>query len=142
MGQYVVRESTKDDADFIEQRIVEYNEANVPFELTVPFSKINKHVRDEDGTIIAGINCVYYSWRCLYIDALWVRDDLRKTGLGSKLLLEIENTAREYSIHLIHLDTFDFQAKDFYVKHGYEIHGVLEDCPLSHQRFYLQKRID
>lgn len=139
---YLIRESTKDDADFIEQRIVEYNESNVPFELTVPFSKINKHVRDEDGNIIAGINCVYYSWRCLYINALWVKDDLRENGLGSRLLLEIENTAKEHGIHLIHLDTFDFQAKDFYVKHGYEIHGVLDDCPLSHQRFYLKKRID
>ncbi|PPE03578.1 hypothetical protein HCUR_00960 [Holospora curviuscula] len=25
--------------------------------------------------------------------------------------------------------TFDFQVKDFYLKQGYEIFGVLEDCP-------------
>jgi GNAT superfamily N-acetyltransferase len=124
-----------------EQRIVEFNQSNVPFEPQIPFSKINKHICAEEGNIVAGINCVYYSWKCLYIDALWVKYEFRKKGLGSKLLIEIEKTAKEHGIHLIHLDTFDFQAKDFYLKHGYQIHGILDDCPLSHQRYYLKKNI-
>jgi hypothetical protein len=39
----------------------------------------------------------------------------------------------------LHLDTFDFQAKDFYVKHGYEVFGVLEDCPEGHVRYFMKK---
>ena len=42
-------------------------------------------------------------------------------------------------IRLIHLDTFDFQAKDFYLKHGYEVFGVLDDCPKGHKRYYMKK---
>lgn len=40
---------------------------------------------------------------------------------------------------LIHLDTFDFQAKDFYMKHEYEIFGILDDCPIEHKRYYMKK---
>jgi hypothetical protein len=36
-------------------------------------------------------------------------------------------------------DTFDFQAKDFYLKQGYEIFGVLKDCPSGHKRYYMKK---
>ena len=48
---------------------------------------------------------------------------------------------REKGCHLIHLDTFDFQAKDFYIKHGYEVFGVLDECPKKHKRYYLKKLI-
>ena len=43
--------------------------------------------------------------------------------------------------YLSHLDTFDFQAKDFYLKHGYEIFGTLENCPPNHNRYYLKKAL-
>ena len=62
-------------------------------------------------------------------------------GLGSKLLAEVERTAVEAGCTLIHLDTFDFQAKDFYLRHGYEVFGVLEDCPEGHCRYYLKKKL-
>lgn len=65
----------------------------------------------------------------------------RKTGFGSKLLKEVEKIAEREGCSLIHLDTFDFQAKDFYVRHGYEIFGVLEDCPVNHCRYYLKKKL-
>ncbi|TDQ37948.1 GNAT family N-acetyltransferase [Aureibacillus halotolerans] len=141
MQQFKMNESTKKEAEFIEKRIVEFNEENVAFEAAIPFSKLNKHVLNNDGEIIAGINCGYYLWRCVYIDALWVKDEFRNKGLASRLLLDIERTAKEYGIHLIHLDTFDFQALDFYLKHGYEIHGILEECPRDHRRYYLKKDI-
>lgn len=45
-------------------------------------------------------------------------------------------------IRLIHLDTFDFQAKDFYLKHGDEIFGVLEDCSKGYKRYYMKKVLE
>lgn len=50
-------------------------------------------------------------------------------------------TIKEKGGKLVHLDTFDFQAKDFYLKNGYEVFGVLEDCPKGHKRYYLKKNI-
>ena len=61
--------------------------------------------------------------------------------LGKRLLTEIEKIAVEEDCTLIHLNTFDFQAKDFYIKYGYEIFGVLEDCPENHCRYYLKKKL-
>ena len=31
--------------------------------------------------------------------------------------------------------------KDFYIKQGYEILGVLDDCPLDHKGYYMKKNI-
>lgn len=142
MNTNIIISSTKEEVDFIDEKLVEYNESNVSFEARVPFNKINKHIKDENGQIIAGINCIDYSWKCLYIDVLWVSQDYRKRGLGSKLLTEIETIARKYEIQLIHLDTFDFQALDFYLKNGYEVYGVLDNCPQNHKRYYLKKVIE
>lgn len=141
MSNYNIVESTKKEIDFIEDKICEYNKLNVPFELSIPSSKINRNIQDDNGNIIAGINCIYYAWKCIYIDALWVKEEYRQTGLGSQLLSEIEKTAKEYGCHIVHLDTFDFQSKDFYIKQGYDIHGVLDDCPQGHKRYYMKKSI-
>lgn len=29
--------------------------------------------------------------------------------------------------------------KDFYIKHGYEVFGVLDDCPKGHKRYFFNK---
>lgn len=141
MNYYKTLSSTNKEIDFIDSKICEYNESKVPFELSIPSSKINRHIQDDMGNIIAGINCIYYAWKCIYIDVLWVKEEYRGTGIGSELLSEIEETAKEYGCHLIHLDTFDFQAKDFYIKQGFDIHGVLDDCPQGHKRYYMKKNI-
>lgn len=70
---------------------------------------------------------------------LFVDEKHRKQGLGHILLEAMEEEAKSLDIKLIHLDTFDFQAKDFYLKHGYEVFGVLDDCPQGHKRYYMKK---
>ncbi len=133
-------EDTISKGDFEMKKLMESCLEDIEFvERQFPFNQFNQHIKDESGCIIAGINCVYYAWHCIYIDALWVSEEHRGMGLASELLTKIEQLGREYGCHLIHLDTFDFQAKDFYLKHGYEIHGVLEDCPKGHERYYMKK---
>lgn len=61
---------------------------------------------------------------------------------GSELLGEIEKIAKDYGCHIVHLDTFDFQAKDFYIKQEYDIHGVLDDCPQGHKRYHMKKILE
>ena len=39
-----------------------------------------------------------------------------------------------------YLDTFDFQALDFYKNLGYQVFGTLDDFPEGHTRYFLQKR--
>ena len=78
---------------------------------------------------------------CLYISILFVNEDKRGQGLGNFLLEWMEQEAKKENIQLIHLDTFDFQAKDFYLKYGYEVFGVLDDCPKGHKRYYMKKKL-
>lgn len=139
MKYYAIRECNNEEADFVIDKLVEYNLSKVKSTQETDFLNINKVVEDVDGNIIAGILSKMYCWKCLYIDVLWVKDEYRKDGLGSKLLKEIENIAMKNGCNLIHLDTFDFQAKDFYLKHGYEVFGVLDECPKDHKRYYLKK---
>ena len=75
------------------------------------------------------------------IDIVWVDKQYRRQGLGSILLGEVEREAMEKDCHLVHLDTFDFQAKEFYEKNGYSMFGTLEDCPKGHNRYYLKKSL-
>lgn len=142
MSNYIIRESiSEEEADLIVDRIVEYNLSKVPGKQEVPLLCINRVVEDTNGEIIAGILSKMYCWNCIYIDVLWVKEENRKDGLGTKLLKEVEKIAKEKDCHLIHLDTFDFQAKDFYIKHGYEIFGILDQCPENHKRYFMKKNI-
>lgn len=141
MGNYIIREAKKGEDDLIVDRLVEYNISKVPLKQEIDFLWINRIVELKDGEIIAGILSKMYCWNCLYIDVLWVKEEYRNQGFGSKLLKEIEGIAKEKGCHLIHLDTFDFQAKDFYLKYEYEIFGVLDQCPEGHKRYFLKKSI-
>ncbi|WP_346915435.1 GNAT family N-acetyltransferase [Clostridium sp.] len=141
MKNYVIEESTREEYDLVDNGIVEYNLSKVSFTQEPSFMPINRVIKASNGDILAGLNSILYCWNCLYIDALWVRDEFRKEGYGSVLLIEVEKIAKEKGCKLIHLDTFDFQAKDFYIKHGYEVFGVLDDCPMEHKRYYMKKNI-
>lgn len=141
MDQFTIRESNHTESDYIVDKLVEFNLSIVPSRQETDFLWINRIVEDKDRNIIAGILSKMYCWNCLYIDALWVKGDHRKEGLGTRLLKEIEHVAIEKGCHLIHLDTFDFQAKDFYIKNGYEVFGILDECPQGHQRYFLKKVI-
>ncbi|WP_061316214.1 GNAT family N-acetyltransferase [Clostridium botulinum] len=142
MNNYIIRESSsEEEADLIVDRIVEYNLSKIPGKQEVPLLCINRVIEDTNGEIIAGILSKMYCWNCIYIDVLWIKEQYRKDGLGTKLLKEVEKIAKEKDCHLIHLDTFDFQAKDFYIKHGYEIFGILDQCPENHKRYFMKKNI-
>ncbi|SDU09379.1 Ribosomal protein S18 acetylase RimI [Pseudomonas pohangensis] len=78
----------------------------------------------------------------LYIDYFWVQDDQRSKGLGQQLLRQAEELALARGCSGVFLYTYSFQAPGFYRKQGYQLMGVLEDCPPGHQRFYLKKRLE
>ncbi len=141
MKDYIIREVNSEEADLIVDRIVEYNLSKVPLKQQVPVLWINRVIENTNGEIIAGILSKMYCWNCVYIDVLWIKEEYRKDGLGSRLLKEVEKIVKDKGCNLIHLDTFDFQAKDFYIKHGYEVFGILDECPQGHKRYYMKKII-
>jgi ribosomal protein S18 acetylase RimI-like enzyme len=97
-------------------------------------------VRDEQDEIVGGLyGRVFFRW--LYIELLVVPEQARGQGTGSTLMQMAEKLAREKNCVGIWLDTFDFQAPEFYRKHGFTEIGQIDDYPPGHQRFFLQKRL-
>lgn len=93
-----------------------------------------------DREIAGGIlGEIYWDW--FHLDLLWVKDELRGHGYGHRLLMAAENEARQCGAKNVFLDTFSFQAPDFYKKHGYQVFGELKDFPPGHQRYYLSKQL-
>ena len=129
---------TPEDRDYLDDKIVEFNFKQVPFTQEEQFINLDYVIKDHDR-VIGGITSVLYCWKCLYINILWLDNNYRNLGHGSRLLTQVENQAKKLGATLLHLDTFDFQAKDFYLKQGYEVFGVLDDCPPNHKRFFLKK---
>ena len=95
---------------------------------------------DGDGNIIGGIvGGTYWGW--MYVDILWVHEEHRRKGIGTKLLRTAEKQAKERGCHHVHLDTMSWQAPEFYKKHGYEVLGVLPDIPTGNQKYLLTKSL-
>ena len=130
--------STPDEVTYVDNLIVEFNQSQVPF-TQGPEPVAANYVIKDNGKIVAGINAIIYHWAMLYIDVLFVDAQYRGRGLGSQLLQTVEEQAKSFGSKLSHLDTFDFQARDFYLKHGYEIFGTLENCPEGYNRYYMKK---
>lgn len=139
MNSLTIKNGDKKDSDYVIEKLVEYNLSQVPKTQDISYVWINKIVENDDKEIVGGILAKMYCWNVIYIDALWIDENYRNCGIGTKLLKEIEKIAIKESCNLIHLDTFDFQAKDFYIKNGYEVFGVLDECPKDHKRYFLKK---
>ncbi len=133
--------STLEERKLIETKLVAFNRKSVPFEQSEDWISLSKVMKDDSGQVIAGINSVLYCWHVMSVSILYVDVAFRGMGYGKLLLEQTENEARELGGYMAHLDTFDFQAKEFYERLGYEVFGVLENCPRGHNRYYLKKQL-
>ncbi|ARF77131.1 N-acetyltransferase [Kitasatospora albolonga] len=96
---------------------------------------------DGQGALAGGLTGrTWAHW--LHVDLLWVDARHRGAGLGSRLLAEAERVARtERGCARSRLETWDFQAPEFYRKQGYEEIGRVEDYPPGVTEFILTKRL-
>jgi GNAT superfamily N-acetyltransferase len=98
-------------------------------------------VRDDTGGIVAGLHGWTWCGACR-VQALWVRQDLRRQGYGQRLLAAAEQEARVRGCDRLFLDTQSFQAPLFYKKLGYEVIGVVEGFPRRpHKLYHLKKTL-
>ena len=104
------------------------------------FQLLNLVEYDAEGNVIGGLlGGTYWGW--MYIDILWVKEDYRRKGIGSKLLAQAEEEAVRRGCHHVHLETMSWQAPKFYEKYGYEVIGILPDIPKGNQKYLLIKSL-
>jgi len=73
---------------------------------------------DGSGRVVGG--AVGRTWgRCCELLQLWVEEDFRSMGIGTRLLRQFEERARQRGCDVFYLTTLSFQAPVFYCKHGY-----------------------
>ena len=98
-------------------------------------------LRDEHGALLGGLlGDTYWGW--LHVAILWLEENARRQGHGSRLLAAAEAEAIRRGCHHVHLDTMSFQALPFYEKRGYSVWGILDDLPIGHKRIFLSKALD
>ena len=132
---YNIEKSEKPEWEIIGGGISEYNESMAGDDHGKNLSYV---VKDENGKVVGGvIGATYWNW--LYINLMWLREDLRGQGFGAQLLLKAEEEGRQRGAEYSYLDTFSFQAPGFYKKLGYEVFGALDDFPTGHQRYFMKK---
>jgi GNAT superfamily N-acetyltransferase len=126
------------DKDMVRQGLAEFNVARS--DRPDDYQPLTIFIRDTAGAVRGGLlGATYWGW--LYIEILWLPEDLRGQGNGTRLVDMAEDIARERGCHAAHLDTMSFQAPAFYRKLGYEEWGRLDDMLRGHTRFFLRKAL-
>ena len=136
--QLVIAVTAEPDAEtraIIENGLDAYNESQIGPDPTRSFWVT---CRDGDGRIVGGARCLTM-WQWLLVDWLWVAEKHRGAGLGSALLRRAEQAGRADGCMKAMLNTFSFQAPDFYRRHGYRVFGELADMPPGQCRYWMSK---
>jgi len=101
---------------------------------------VQVYLRDRDERVLGGVvGHLYGGW--LNVSLLWVDEEHRNRGYGSSLLRMIEGEAVRSGCRYAHLDTYSFEARPFYEKHGYSLFATLDDYPVGFSRYFLKKKL-
>jgi GNAT superfamily N-acetyltransferase len=134
-----IYESTTEESELLDSKLIDFNRENVPFQQSEDWINVSYVLKDNTGQVMAGINATLYCWNIMYVDILYVDYLQRGKGYGRLLLDKAESKAKSLGGYMSHLDTFDWQAKEFYEHLGYVVFGILENCPRGHNRYYMKK---
>ncbi|MFE9612000.1 GNAT family N-acetyltransferase [Streptomyces sp. NPDC006012] len=96
---------------------------------------------DASGELAGGL--VGHTWAAwLHLTYLWVDARHRRAGLGARLLTEAERLAGEdRGCWAARVETWDFQAPEFYRKQGFEVVCVIPDYPPGVTEYTLTKAL-
>ena len=93
-----------------------------------------------EGERVGVIMCeMIYDW--LYVDYLAVTEAARGSGVGSRLMERVEALAMELGLSGVALDTFRYQAPDYYSARGYVERMVIPGKVHERDRIYMQKSL-
>lgn len=108
-----------------------------------PESQLAIFVRDDDGTMVAGV----YGWTwggCCEVQHLWVDEARRGEGLGTRLLDEVEAEAARRGCRQVVLFTHAANAGadgQRYPRRGYELVGRVDDYPVGDAALWYRKHL-
>ncbi|MGR5230753.1 GNAT family N-acetyltransferase [Vibrio rotiferianus] len=129
---------TQNNLDFIRDGIKAYNGMNLP---DGEVNAIGCFARDEEDKIIGGLTGEMFN-NTVFVEYLWVDENERTSGVGSKLMALLEEQVKAHGVTHLYLDTYSFQALDFYLKLGFEKVGQYTGYPAAGiDKHFLQKQV-
>lgn len=130
--------SPDQDRQRILERLVAFNESKAGPSCFRPYVIL---LQEESGERTLGglAGMSFYDW--FYVELVFVPEHFRRAGWGTQLLSQAEAEAVRRNCVGIWLDTYGFQAKRFYERHGYQVFGTLDDHPRGSQRCFMRKML-
>lgn len=126
---------TKEEAVFVRTKLTEFAD---PFTGPRNYRTFGIVLRSEDGDVAGGLTAdVIWTW--LRVDVLWISDSLRNKGYGNSLMDAAEKKGIEMGCKFAMLDTFEFEAREFYEARGYSVMSQTDNFPEGHTHFHLSK---
>jgi GNAT superfamily N-acetyltransferase len=127
---------SKKDRKAIADRLIAYNIATFG-----PSGRqsVAIRLRDADGNISGGLTG-YTARGWLYVEMLFVPDEMRGQGMAGKLLQLAEDEARARGCIGAYIDTMNPQALRAYIRQGFTPVGSLKDFSVDHSMTWLEKR--
>ena len=138
--EFTIEPCEKENIKKIVDGINEYNLSKVPAIADI-WTRLEFVAKDENEIEIGGILAGLGYWNGLEINILWVKEGYRKKGVGTRILKHAEKIAKEKGAEISMLDTFDFQAEEFYLKNGYKPIGEMKGFPKGKRRIYFSKEL-
>ena len=137
--EYKIEDLTKEDAEYIGERINEI----VPREVDADEEEFVLKVEDANGATIGGCFATAYAyhWSRMFLNELWVDERYRHHGVGSMILREVERIAKEKGCRVVTLGTASYMARPFYEKHGYTVFTTIK-TPNGFISYSLVKYLD
>jgi len=140
--QITKREITKDEHELI---LADFRKIEVDYNVPAAETRrLNVTVENDASKVIAfASGLTNRKWFSL--TDLWVHEDYRRQGLGSKILTMLEADAAAIGMEYIHTQTTGYDQNElFYQRQGYEIVRTFENffgVPDGHH-FELMKKLD
>ncbi len=95
--------------------------------------------RDANGVVIGG--AVGRTWgSCCELQQLWTDPAYRRRGVARRILTAFEGKAQQAGCTDFFLETFSFQAPDFYRSMGYSVGYANTAFPHGIVKYHMRKR--
>ena len=120
--------------------LIAFNRSQTP-DFTGPMATIGLTLTDPETGAVDGGLTARITFSRMFVELLFVPERLRGQGFGRKLMERAEAVAREHGCVGIWLDTYSFQAPEFYKKLGFSVFGEIADYPPGSSRYFLHKQL-
>lgn len=123
---------------FLAKRVLE--EAHRKTGKPISYEDITVLERGPWGSIVGGAKA-YVDEGYAYVGWLWVRQDCRGRGLGTRIMKKIEDEALRHNARTVWLTTMSYEAPGFYARNGYTEFTQFEGGPNGHARIGFRKKL-